>query len=325
MPKVVLVEPMHELAEKTFHAADGYEVVKLPAGASDADIRAAVTDADGIGVRIANLPRDLLADCPNLKVIAKHGVGCDNIDVDYCTERGIAVTVTADANAQSVCEHTLMMMLALSRKALPMDAATRAGDFKVRSRVFGFDLNGRTAMVIGVGRIGTRLISMLRAFHMNVIACDPLMSAEKAAELGCEKVEDFRAHLGRADVLTVHIPLNKENRSIIGAAELAALPDHAMVINCARGGIVNESALIEALNADQISCAGFDVFDGEPPPADHPFFKLENTILAPHFGGNTVECLERMATSCAENIIAVIQRRIEPRFVFNPDVLAKIQ
>lgn len=323
MPKVVLVEPMHALAEQTFKAAGNYDVVTLPAGASPADIRAAVIDADAIGVRIAELPRDLLADCPSLKVIAKHGVGCDNIDVNYCTSRGIVVAVTADANAQSVCEHTLMMMLALSRRALPMDAATRAGDFKIRSREFGFDLNGRTVMVIGVGRIGSRLIPMLRAFHLNVIACDPLLTPERAAELGCEKVDDFRPHLGRADILTVHIPLNAQNRGIIGTEELAALPNHAMLINCARGGIVDEAALVTAMETGQIQCAGFDVFDGEPPPADHPFYKLDNTILAPHFGGNTHECLERMAQSCAENIMAAIDGGIEPRMVFNSDVLNK--
>lgn len=321
MYKVVLLEPMHELALKVFADAGNYDVKVLPPGTPAEEMYAAIREAHGIGVRIAELPADVIADAPNLKVIAKHGVGCDNIPIETCTQKGIVVAVTADANAQSVCEHTLMMMLALSRRGIEMDRATRAGDFKIRSKAFGFDLADRTAMVIGVGRIGSRLIPMLKAFHMNVIACDPLLSPERAAELGCEKVEDFRAHLGRADVLTVHIPLSAENRHLIGRAELAALPNHAMVINCARGGIVEEAALVDALRSGQIACAGFDVFDGEPPPDDHPFFTLENTILAPHFGGNTVECLERMARSTAENIIAVIEGEIAPRFVFNQDVL----
>jgi len=323
MKTVVLIEHMHEAARQTFEAHGGYRVRTLPAAVTADEIKAAIADADGIGVRIASLPADVLSAAPNLRVVAKHGVGTDNIDIAHCTSRGIPVAVTADANKGSVVEHTMMMMLALAKKAFAMDRETRAGNFHVRSTPagFGVDLKGRTVMVIGVGRIGTALIPVLRAFGMHVIACDPLLTPERAHALGCELAQDFRAVLPRADLLTVHVPLTPENRGLIGADELAALPHHAIVINCARGGIVDEHALVSALDAGEIMAAGTDVFDGEPPRRDHPFFAREDMILAPHTGGNTIECLERMATSTAENIIAGIEGRLPARMCFNPEVL----
>ena len=321
--KIVLAEPMHAVAEETLRARPGFEVITLPAGTPPNEMLAACRDAHGIGVRIARFPAEVLKQIPNLKVIAKHGVGTDNIDISHCTGRGIPVAITANANKTSVVEHTLMFMLALAKRLVPLDRATRNGDFGIRSRSegFGADLRGRTCMVIGVGRIGSELIPVLKAFGMNVIACDPLMDHAKADRLGCEKIEDFRAHLGRADFLTLHIPLTPENRGLIGAEELAALPERAFVINNARGGIVAENALADALQSGRIAGAATDVFDGEPPPPDHPFFAIDNLLLAPHTGGNTLECLERMAQSTAENIIAAIEGGITADMLFNPEVL----
>ncbi|MEM9030847.1 MAG: NAD(P)-dependent oxidoreductase [Pseudomonadota bacterium] len=327
MPKIVLVEPMHESARRVLEARGDYDVTMLPPKTPPSEMLEACRGAHGIGVRIASLPANMLAEMPNLKVIAKHGVGTDNIDISYCTDHGIRVAITANANKDSVVEQTLMLMLALAKRLVHLDREVRAGNFHVRSRpeFFGVDLRGRTVMVIGVGRIGTALIPMLHALGMKTVACDPLMDQAKADRLGTEKIEDFRAHLHRADLLTVHIPLTPENRNLIGAAELSALPGHAFVINCARGGIVDEAALIAALNADQIAGAASDVFDGEPPPPDHPFFDVDASrlLLAPHAAGNTIECLERMAIDTAENIIAALEDRISADMLFNPEVLAR--
>lgn len=325
--KVVLVEPMHDAALRVFARHPDYDVTMLPPRTSPADMLEACRDAQGIGVRIANFPAAVINEILALKIIAKHGVGTDNIDVDHCTARGIPVAIAAAANKDSVVEHTLMFMLALAKKLVPLDRETRAGNFHVRSTPagFGVDLRGRTAMVIGVGRIGSALIPVLHALGMKTIACDPLLDHARAERLGTEKVEDFRAHLHRADVLTVHIPLTPENRHLIGAEELAALPNDAFVINCARGGIVDEQALSRALNDGAIAGAANDVFDGEPPPPDHPFFGIEQSklLLAPHTGGNTIECLERMAIATAENIIAAIEGRIAADTLVNPEVLGR--
>jgi len=323
MPKVVLAEPMHEAALAVFENHGGYDVTVMPAGTPPQEIYAHCRDADAIGVRIVNFPGSVLEACPNLKVIAKHGVGTDNIDVAWCTDRGLPVAIASQSNKTSVVEHTLMFMLALAKKLVPLDRETRAGNFKARSdpASFGVDLLGRTVLVIGVGRIGTALIPVLKAFGMNVIACDPLMDQTKANSLGCERVEDFRQHLSRADFLTVHVPLNDANRDLIGKSELAALPSHAYVINNARGGIINEPALAEAVTAGRIAGAATDVFDGEPPQPEHPFFAIDGIVLSPHTGGNTHECLERMATAVAENIIAAIEGRIARDDLFNPEIL----
>lgn len=325
--KVVLVEPMHDAALRVFERHSHYDVTMLPPRTSPADMLEACRDAHAIGVRIANFPAAVIDQIPGLRIIAKHGVGTDNIDVGYCTARGIPVAIAAAANKDSVVEHTLMFMLALAKKLVRLDRETRAGNFHARSTPagFGVDLRGRTAMVIGVGRIGSALIPVLHAIGMRTIACDPLLDRAKAERLGTEKVEDFRAHLHRADVLTVHIPLTPENRHLIGAEELAALPRHAFVINCARGGIIDEQALAHALEGGGIAGAATDVFDGEPPSPDHHFFRIDQSklLLAPHTGGNTVECLERMGIATAENIIAAIEGRISADTLVNPEVLGR--
>ena len=325
--KIVLAEPMHQAALEVFAGRPEFDVTMLPTGLPRAEIFQACKDADGVGVRIANFHAAELRDMTNLKVIAKHGVGTDNIDVKYCTEHGIPVAIAVQANKESVVEHTLMFMFALAKRLVPLDAETRAGNFHFRGKPewFGVDLRGRTVLVIGVGRIGSALIPPLHALGMRTIACDPLLTPERAAELGTEKVEDFRAHLHRADILTVHIPLTADNRDLIGRDELAALPGHAFLINCARGGIVNEQALLEALEAGEIAAAATDVFDGEPPPSDHPFLTVppSKLLLAPHTGGNTVECLERMARATAHNIIAAIEGNISADTLFNPEVLQR--
>ncbi|MEO1649476.1 MAG: hydroxyacid dehydrogenase [Pseudomonadota bacterium] len=322
MPKVVLVEPMAPIATELF-TARGFDIVQLPEAPAHDAILEAARDADALAVRIAKLPADIIEAAPSLKVVAKHGVGTDNIDVASCTAHRIPVTVTADANKTSVVEHTLMFMLALAKKLVPLDRATRDGDFTIRSRPdgFGVDLGGRTALLVGGGRIGSALVPVLRALGMTVIVSDHAFGPEDATRLQCERVDDFREHLSRADFLSVHVPLTAETRGLVGSRELDALPSHAFVINCARGGIVDETALLEALDGEHIAGAATDVFDGEPPAPDHPFFTCDKILLAPHAGGNTLECLDRMARATAENIIAAFDGTLERRLVVNPEVL----
>ncbi|MEO0672619.1 MAG: NAD(P)-dependent oxidoreductase, partial [Pseudomonadota bacterium] len=246
MPKVVLTEPMHHgCTNAVLGEHPDVDVVALPSGVDAATVRNAITDADGIGVRILPLRRDDLEGCRTLKVIAKHGVGTDNIDRAFCEERGIAVLITPDANSVSVAEHAMMLMLALAKRLAFFDAETRRGHFHARNSDRGaFDLAGRTALVVGVGRTGQQLIPRLRAFGVRVIAADPMLDAATASALDCERVVDFRSALGEVDILSVHVPFTPETRHLIGARELGALKPGAMVINCARGGIVDEAALV---------------------------------------------------------------------------------
>ncbi|MEL7238953.1 MAG: NAD(P)-dependent oxidoreductase, partial [Planctomycetota bacterium] len=166
---------------------------------------------------------------------------------------------------------------------------------------------GRTALVVGVGRTGRQLIPRLRAFGVRVIAADPMLDAATASALDCERVVDFRSALGEADILSVHVPFTPETRHLIGARELGALKPGAMVINCARGGIVDEAALVAAIDDGHISGAGTDVFAVEPPPADHPFFARDRILVTPHTAATTAEALERMAEATARNLLSVLK------------------
>ena len=308
MLKIVLTEPMHPVAERVLGAHFDIDIVALPSGADAATIRDAIADADGIGVRIVPLRREDLEGCSRLRVIAKHGVGTDNIDRAFCAERGITVHITPDANSVSVAEHAMMLMLALAKRLAFFDAETRRGHFHARNSDHGAcDLAGRTALIVGVGRTGRQLIPRLRAFGVDVIVADPELDTSTARVLGCELVADFKDALPRADILSVHVPLTPATRHLIGESELARLKAGALVINCARGGIVDEAALLAAIERGHISGAGTDVFEIEPPPSDHPFFSSDRILVTPHTAATTAEALERMAEATARNLLSVLK------------------
>jgi D-3-phosphoglycerate dehydrogenase len=268
------------------------------------------------------LPAAVIERAECLKVVSRHGVGYDNIDVDALTRRGVPLAIAADANATAVAEHTLFFMLALAKQGLRYDRATRAGGWEVRNSLEAVDLLGRRVLVMGFGRIGREVAKRCAAFGMQVMVYDPYVQANLIEAAGdWRSVPDFQAVLSETDVLTVHLPLGPDSRSLIGAAELAALPGHAFVINAARGGIVDETALHDALVSGKIAGAALDVFDQEPPPEDHPLFALENVILSPHSAGLSKEAAIRMAVSTARNVLAGIDGRLDPAMVINREVL----
>jgi D-3-phosphoglycerate dehydrogenase len=320
MPKVLIIQPFHEDGMKLFAARPdvAYEVVD---GALD-ELAEKIADADGVTIRTTPLPAEVLDRALRLKVVSRHGVGYDNIDVDALTRRGIPLAIAADANATAVAEHTLYFMLALAKQGLRYDRATREGRFAVRNSLDAVDLMGRRVLVMGFGRIGREVAKRCAAFGMAVMVYDPYVQANVIEAAGdCRSVPDFEAALPETDVLTVHMPLGADSRGLIGAAELAALPAHAFVINAARGGIIDEAALHDALTSGRIAGAGLDVFDREPPPDDHPLFALPNVILTPHSAGLSKEAAIRMAISTAKNVLAGIDGKLDPSMVVNREVL----
>jgi D-3-phosphoglycerate dehydrogenase len=320
MPKVLIIQPFHDDGMKLFEARPdvGYEVVD---GAPD-ELAEKIADADGVTIRTSPLPAAVLDRAARLKVVSRHGVGYDNIDVDALTRRGIPLAIAADANATAVAEHTLYFMLALAKQGLRYDRATREGGWAVRNSLEAVDLMGRRILVMGFGRIGREVASRCAAFGMTVMVYDPYVQANVIEAAGdYRSVPDFEAALPETDVLTVHMPLGADSRGLIGAAELAALPAHAFVINAARGGIIDEAALHEALTSGRIAGAGLDVFDREPPPDDHPLFGLDNVILTPHSAGLSKEAAVRMAISTARNVLAGIDGKRDPSMVVNREVL----
>ena len=277
MPKILIIQPFHEDGMALFDVRDDitYEIVD---GKSEAELIEKIRDADAATIRTALVSEAVIDAAERLKVLSRHGVGFDNIDVPALTRRGIPLAIAADANATAVAEHSLFFMLALAKQALRHDRATREGNWEIRNRFETVDLMGRSVLVLGYGRIGREVAKRCAAFGMQVGVYDPYVQANLIEADGYRSIPDYQAVLGETDVLTVHMPLAGESRHMIGAAELAALPDHALVINCARGGIVDEDALYEALKAGTIAGAGIDVFEQEPPPEDHPLFSLDNVL-----------------------------------------------
>jgi D-3-phosphoglycerate dehydrogenase len=320
MPKILIIQPFHADGMALFDARDDvtYEIVD---GKSEAELIEKIRDADAATIRTALVSEAVIDAAERLKVLSRHGVGYDNIHVPALTRRGIPLAIAADANATAVAEHTLFFMLALAKQALRHDRATREGRWEIRNSFETVDLMGRSVLVLGYGRIGREVARRCAAFGMQVGVYDPYVQANLIEADGYRSIPDYQAVLGETDVLTAHMPLAGESRHLIGAAELAALPDHALVINCARGGIVDEDALYEALTAGTIAGAGIDVFEQEPPPEDHRLFRLDNVLLSPHTAGMSREAALRMAVSTARNALAALDGKLDPTMVVNREVL----
>ncbi|MGI9489711.1 MAG: hydroxyacid dehydrogenase [Geminicoccaceae bacterium] len=320
MPKILIIQPFHDDGVALLEARDdiAYEIVD---GSSIEEMQAKIVDADGVTIRTALLPAEVLDRGERLKVVSRHGVGFDNVDLDCLNRRGIPMALTADANATSVAEHVLFMMLHLSKQGFRFDRATRTGGWVRRNSLETIDIGGRDILIIGFGRIGKEVAKLCQAFRMQISVYDPYVSEDIIQAAGCQPVGDFRAVLGQTDVVTLHMPLTETTRNMIGEAELATLPGHALLINCARGGLVDEAALHAALTSGGIAGAGLDVFEQEPPAHAHPLFALENVILSPHSAGLTLECAKRMGVSTAKNVLAGIDGDLDPAMVVNKDVL----
>ncbi len=286
---------------------------------SEAERIEAASTADAMLVRTGAVTRALVEQAPQLKIVARHGVGYDAVDVAACTEHGVLVTITPQANATSVSEHALALMLACARKVPQADAALKVGNWQ-REPYLGIELSGKTLGLVGLGRVGSKVANLARAFGMTVLAADPYTSAEHAAELGVTLVA-LEEMLPQCDFVSVHAPLTPETHHIIGARTLPLLKETAILVNTARGGLVDPVALRTALLAGRPAAAALDVFEQEPFAADDPLPKLPNVIVTPHVGGQTAEALVNMAVAAAEAILTVFDGR-RPDGIVNPEVLA---
>jgi D-3-phosphoglycerate dehydrogenase len=281
-----------------------------------------LVDADALVVRMPQVRRREIEKAKRLTLISRHGVGCDNIDVDAATEHGVIVATVGLANAPSVVEHTITLMFALAKRLDEFGRAMRAGDYMLKNKLGAIDVAGKTIVVVGLGRIGSRLVPVLRALGLNVIGLDPAYSEAEIAAMGAEPNRSLEAVLPRADFLTLHCPLDATTRGMVSTRELALMKPTAFVINCARGGIVDETALLDALNAGRIKGAALDVTVIEPPPLDHPLLHHERVLMTPHSAATTDRGLVRMATTVAQNVLDHFDGRLPPSHIFNPAALA---
>lgn len=279
-----------------------------------------VRDADVIVIRIATLDRVVIENAPKLKVIGRPGVGVDCIDVATATERGIPVVVTPRANSHAVAEHTIGMMFAIAKNFVENDVETKNGNYtQVRALGKIFDLEAKKVAVIGMGAIGSEVTRLCNALGMKVMGYDPYLTKEKIESLGAEYVANFEDVLPIADILTVHVPLVEETKNLITKKHLASMKKTAIVINNARGGIVNEQDLADALNEGLIAGAGVDVFTVEPPTAEFPLFKAKNILVTPHTAAQTRETSAKVGRMCAQGCLEVLAGK-KCSHVCNPKV-----
>lgn len=304
--RVVVAEPFAENGLAVLRER-GITIVSV-VGAPRAALRAALSDADGLIVRSeTNVDRELLASAPRLAVVARAGVGVDAIDVAAATEAGIVVLNTPGANTLAATEQTFALLLALVRRIPEAVASVRAGKWE-RKPFIGTELAHKRLGIVGLGRIGGAVAQRAAAFNMKLLACDPFISRARAEALGAEllSLDDL---LRQSDIVTIHVPLNSQTHNLVDAARLRLMKPAALLVNCARGGVVDEHALLAALDGGTIAGAAIDVVEQEPPPLDGTGAALQRhprVVATPHLGGSTHEALERIAVELAQDLATVL-------------------
>jgi D-3-phosphoglycerate dehydrogenase / 2-oxoglutarate reductase len=308
MPRVLISDKLESAGLDLLRQA-GFELDERD-GLKGAELKEALQAADGVIVRSGTtITAELLESPGKLRAIARAGVGVDNIDVAAATRKGVVVMNTPGGNTISTAEQTVALLMALARHVPAADAHVRSTPAKwQRTQFVGCQLAGKTLGVVGLGRIGREVARRAAGLDMKVLGFDPFLAASAAGQLGFETTTDLVSLLPKVDFLTVHTPLTDETRNLIGARELGLMRKGARVINCARGGIISEEALADALRSGHIAGAALDVFVQEPPPADHPLLKLRNVVLTPHLGASTVEAQTNVAVEAAQLLIDYLSR-----------------
>jgi D-3-phosphoglycerate dehydrogenase len=314
MPHVLVAGRLHESGIALLESAAGvtFDYVKDISEPSYAPL---VGKADALVIRTQPLSAATVAQAQRLRIVSRHGVGYDAVDLDSLNRRGIALAIVGDINSVSVAEHVMLLLLALSKRLLTADRAVRDGDWAWRNRLEAAELAGKRLLIIGYGRVGRYLAPLALAFGMEVRAHDPILESQGWPAGPVAPFGDLHAGLAWADAVSVNVP--KAGRPIIGAAELAVMKRTSVIINTARGGVVDETALAAALRNGQIAGAGIDVFEEEPPPPSSPLLGLDQIILTPHIAGLTAECGERMAVFCVQNVLDFFSGRLDPAVIVN--------
>lgn len=317
---ILILGKIHEAGLDILRARPGvsFEIMAQPA---EPDILALAPTADAIIVRTTKLTAAAIDSAPKLKIVSRHGVGYDNVDMAALDRRGIPLTLVGNVNALSVAEHTFFMMLTLAKRGIAYDRATRNGDWKLRDTFGATELAGKTLLLLGFGRIGREVARRAQPFGMTVLSYDPYVRDAAMFAARVQPVAKLAEAIPQADFISVHLPMTAETKAIISAREFAAMKKTAIVISTARGGLVDEAALAEALKSGQIRAAGLDVFVEEPPPPNDPLLKLDNLLLSPHIAGLTEECAMRMAEVSARNALAGLDGKVDPELVVNKHVL----
>ncbi|MDA9714648.1 hydroxyacid dehydrogenase [bacterium] len=314
--KVLVVQGLHEQGLEMLKQRSDIEF-KVLLSDDENEILEAAKDVNGITVRTAQITEKIINSSKNLQVISRHGVGYDSINLKSLNNKKIPLTIAAHSNMISVSEQAMFFLLALNKNIFYYDDFTRKGDWTNRWDVKAWDLAGKNIMVIGFGRIGSNFVKRALAFDMNVYVYDPYVDHKKIKKSGAIAIENFKDNLSKMDAITLHCPKNEKTTNLFTKKEFQKMKKDAFIINCARGGILNEEDLYQALLNEKIAGAGLDVFDVEPTPSSNLLFKLKNVILSPHIAGVTVESTIRMATETVQNVLDVFDNKVNKSVVVN--------
>lgn len=280
-------------------------------------------DVDAVALRTAKLNEDILAYCPKIKIISRHGVGYDNVDLSYLNKKQLALAVTGTSNAVSVAEHVMTMFLYLSKKINLSDSLVRSNKFTDKNSIGNFfEIYQKNVLILGFGRIGKAVAQRCKGFDANILVYDPFVDKEIIEKYVYKKV-DLDFGIKEADFITIHMPLSDQTKYLINKKEFEKMKDNAIIINTARGGIINEADLYWALKNKKIFGAGIDVFENEPPKSDNPLFSLDNILLSPHNAALTLECRKRMAKETFENIVFYLKdhSKLKKQNIINRKIL----
>ncbi len=316
MKRVLVTEPLHQSGMALLEARPDIEIV-FAEDVTPQALAEAVAGVHAIAVRVAKLPAEVLSCANDLEVISRHGVGCDRLDMEHLNGRGIPVMIAAGANVTSVAEHAMGLLLATARGLVAQDRAIREGWFNERLKRLATDLSGATILIIGFGRIGRSLAPLARAFGMEAVVADIALDEALAEEMGCRGVSDFRPELPNADVISLHVPLDETTRGFISSDEFAAMKDGAILINTARGGGVDETAMIAALDSGKLTAAGLDVFALEPAPDTQPLFNRSDVVLSPHTAAGSYNSITKSAEMTVQNILDFFDGAPKQDCIFN--------
>ncbi|WP_422930544.1 phosphoglycerate dehydrogenase [Singulisphaera sp. PoT] len=321
--RILVTDKLAEEGLEILRAQPGLEVV-VNTKFDPAALREALKEADGIVIRSGTqLTAEVLKDQPRLKVIVRAGVGVDNIDVPTATRHGIVVMNTPGGNTVSTAEHTMALMLALSRNVAKANDSLKGGKWD-RNKFTGSQLGGKTLGIVGLGRVGQAVAKRAQGFDMQIVGFDPFLSAERAAELGIESIPVLDDLWSKCDYISLHTPLSAETRNLIGKAEIAKMKSNVRIINCARGGLIDEEALAEAITAGKIAGAAVDVFEPEPPPMDNVLVTHPGVLVTPHLAASTEEAQISVAVEAARLLCDYFQRG-QIRFAVNMPTLDRAE
>ncbi len=291
-----------------------HEVLEKP---SQKEISIKLAKADALIIRTTKLSADMMDKANQLKIVARHGVGYDNVPVDVLSRKKIPLATTGNANAITVAEHALYLILTLAKRGSTFDRAMREGDWESRNRLQGSEIFGKNLLLVGYGRIGREVAKRALAFGMRIHVFDPYVDSEQVIQAGAIYINDLGASLSETDFLSLHLPFTPQNRHIIGASEIKTLPTTAYVINTARGGLIDEDELLKALDAGTLAGAGLDCFEQEPPQRKMELLRSDKVVLSPHNASLTAECTRRLGLVCVENVVDALTGRLQKDRVVN--------